>query len=59
MIAITFPLKTLIVRGLIRDVSMVQYDKANGEIHHKLIFNTNAKYPYQCQISVGYAKSCQ
>ena len=45
MIAITFPLKTLIVRGLIRDVSMVQYDKANGEIHHKLIFNTNNKYP--------------
>lgn len=45
MIAITFPLKTLIVRGLIRDVSMIQYDKDNGEIHHKLIFNTNNKYP--------------
>lgn len=45
MIAITFPLKTLIVRGLIRDVSMTQYDKDNGEIHHKLIFNTNNKYP--------------
>lgn len=45
MIAITFPLKTLIVRGLIRDVSLTQYDKNNGEIHHKLIFNTNAKYP--------------
>ena len=45
MIAITFPLKTLIVRGLLRDVSVSQYDKANGEIHHKLIFNTNTKYP--------------
>lgn len=45
MIAITFPLKTLIVRGLIRDVFLTQYDKNNGEIHHKLIFNTNSKYP--------------
>ena len=45
MIAITFPLKTLIVRGLIRDVSLTQYDKDNGKIHHKLICNTNAKYP--------------
>lgn len=45
MIAITFPLKTLVVRGLIRDVSLTQYDKDNGEIHHKLIFNTNNKYP--------------
>ena len=45
MIAITFPLKTLIVRGLIRDVSLTEYNKANGEIHHKLIFNTNNKYP--------------
>ena len=45
MIAITFPLKTLIVRGLIRDVSVTEYEKANSEIHHKLIFNTNTKYP--------------
>ena len=45
MIAITFPLKTLIVRGLLRDVSLTEYDKNNAEIHHKLIFNTNTKYP--------------
>lgn len=47
MIAITFPLKTLIVRGLINDVSIAHYEKDNGDLYHKLTFNGITKHPLE------------
>lgn len=47
MIAITFPLKTLIVKGLINDIAIAHYEKENGDLYHKLTFNGITRHPLE------------